>query len=420
MASLKKIFAIIDVNNFFVSCERAFNPKLHNRPVIVLSNNDGCAIARSNEAKALGIKMGTPLFQIKDIVDKHKVVCLSSNYTLYGDMSNRVMRILSDIEPNVEVYSIDEAFLDLSDIPEDMLKSYALKIRQTILQSLGLPVSIGISHTKTLTKISNQFAKKSSSGVHVMLGPEKCIAGMKATHIGNVWGIGSQYSKGLISLGLETAFDLCTLEDSILSNYNVVFRRTVNELRGKSCLMLEDIEAKQSITTSRSFGKVVTDLSELEEAISTYTAKACTKLRAQNGVIESAYVFIQTDRHKEKLYHFGTNITFPYATNDTSLVMKYAIAAVKKLYRERKQYKKASIILLDIGNQDNSQMSFYTDAKQDDKRDALMKVMDTLNKNIKGRSVYFAAEGINKAWQMRRGNVSPSYTTKWSEIPIVR
>jgi DNA polymerase V len=420
MSRTKKIFAIIDVNNFFVSCERAFNPKLWNRPVIVLSNNDGCAIARSNEAKALGIKMGAPLFQIKDIVQKHKVVALSSNYTLYGDMSNRVMRILCEIEPNTEVYSIDEAFLDISDIAEDKLESYARQIRERILRCLGLPVSIGISHTKTLAKVANIFAKKSESGVYVMLGMEACVNGMKATPVGDVWGIGRQYAKQLVSLGFESAFDLCTIEDGLLGNYNVVFRRTVNELRGNSCLSLEEIESKQSITTSRSFGKVVTELTELEEAISTYAAKACTKLRSQEGVVESAYVFIQTDRHKDKLYHFGNQITLPYPTNDTALVIKHAIECVRKLYRQGKQYKKAGIILLNIDSQKTSQMSFYTNITQEAKRDALMKVIDSLNQTMGSRSVFFASEGITRPWQMRRGNVSPSYTTKWSEIPIVR
>jgi DNA polymerase V len=420
MARLRKIFAIIDVNNFFVSCERAFNPKLWYRPVIVLSNNDGCAIARSNEAKALGIKMGTPLFQIKDIVEKHKVVALSSNYTLYGDMSNRVMRILSEIEPNTEIYSIDEAFLDLSDIPQDRLEAYALQIRARILRCLGLPVSIGISHTKTLAKVANTFAKKSESGVHIMLGTEACVKGMKATPVGDVWGIGRQYAKNLVSQGIESAFDLCIIEDGLLDSYNVVFRRTVNELRGNSCLSLEEIESKQSITTSRSFGMVVTKLSELEEAISTYAAKACQKLRLQAGVIESAYVFIQTDRHKEKLYHFGSQISLPYPTSDSALVIKHAINCVRRLYREGRQYKKAGIILLNIDKQKSNQMSFYTNIAQDNKNDALMKVMDSLNKNMGGRTVFFASEGITRSWQMRRGNVSPSYTTKWSDIPDVR
>jgi DNA polymerase V len=419
MSRAKKVFAIIDVNNFFVSCERAFNPKLLNRPVIVLSNNDGCAIARSNEAKALGIKMGAPLFQIKDIVGRHKVVVLSSNYTLYGDMSARVMRILSDIEPNTEVYSIDEAFLDLSDIPIDKLEAYALQIREKILRCLGLPVSIGISHTKTLAKVANRFAKKSESGVYVMLGTEACVNGMKATPVGDVWGIGRQYAKNLIALGIESAFDLCTIEDGLLDSYNVVFRRTVSELRGNSCLSLDDIQSKQSITTSRSFGIVVTKLSELEEAISTYSAKACQKLRAQDGVIESAYVFIQTDKHKEKLYHFGSQISLPYPTSDSALVIKYAINCVRRLYREGKQYKKAGIILLNIDKQQNSQMSFYTNIAQDNKRDVLMKVMDNLNQNMGGRTVYFAAEGVRRSWQMRRENVSPNYTTKWSDIPVV-
>jgi DNA polymerase V len=187
-----------------------------------------------------------------------------------------------------------------------------------------------------------------------------------------------------------------------------------------SCLKLEEIESKQSITTSRSFGRVVTSLSELEEAISTYSAKACSKLRAQNGVIESAYVFIQTDRHKDKLYHFGNQISLPYPTNDTALVIKYAVSCVKKLYREGRQYKKAGIILLAIDKQQNSQMSFYTNIAQESKRDALMKVMDSLNHNMGGGTVYFAAEGITKTWQMKRGNISPSYTSKWSDILVVR
>jgi DNA polymerase V len=253
-----------------------------------------------------------------------------------------------------------------------------------------------------------------------MLGTEACVKGMKATPVGDIWGIGRQYAKNLVSLGMESAFDLCLIEDGLLESYNVVFRRTVNELRGNSCLSLEEIESKQSITTSRSFGRVVTKLSELEESISTYSAKACQKLRAQDGVIESAYVFIQTDRHKEKLYHFGSQISLPYPTSDSALVIKHAINCIRRLYREGKQYKKAGIILLNIGKQKSSQLTFYTNIAHDNKRNALMKVMDSLNQNMGGRTVYFAAEGIRRSWQMRRENVSPYYTTKWSEIPIVR
>ncbi len=364
--------------------------------------------------------MAAPLFKIKDIVDKHKVIVLSSNYSLYGDMSARVMRLLFEFEPNTEVYSIDEAFLDITEVPRNKLVEYGVSLRKHILKCLGIPVSIGISHTKTLAKVANNFAKKNEEGVYIMLGATETIQGLKNTFVKDIWGIGRQYAKNLISHGIETGFDLCTMEEGMLKSFNVTFRRTVSELQGFSCLSLEEIQNKKSLTCSRSFGRSVVSLQDLEEAISTYGAKACEKLRSEDGVVESVYVFVQTDRFKDKFYHYGSEVSLPYATSDSNIIISKAKACIKKLFKQGREYKKAGIILMNIQRQSQVQMSFYTNVVGDATKDALMNVMDRLNQNIGSRTVYFAAEGIARPWQVRRGNVSPNYTTKWSDLPVVR
>lgn len=416
----KTMFAIVDCDNFYVSCERVFNPALNNQPVIILSNNDGCCIARSNEAKALGIKMATPIILLREIIKEYKIICLSSNYELYGDMSNRVMDILSNIEPTTFMYSVDEAFLDLSHLSTDYLEIYAKHIRQNLLQHLGIPTSIGIAPTKTLAKIASIQAKSNSLGIKIIYNSDECLSAMQMLKVQDIWGIGRQYAKTLPTFGIKTAFDLCMIDDGLLNCFNILVKRTVNELRGLSCLELEDLSNKRTITYSRSFGRIINKIAEMDEAISTYTAKACVKLRNQNGVVDSVYVFMQTCRYTNQLYHYGCKVSLPYPTNDTIIILQHVLHSARKIFNNKKQYKKAGVTLLDIHAYDSNQLSFSTDLSHDNRRLSLMQIIDKINKNFGSNSVQFAVEGIAKPWRMRRLKLSPAYTTKWSDIPIVR
>ncbi|MEC7840254.1 MAG: Y-family DNA polymerase [Chlamydiota bacterium] len=413
------MFALVDCNNFYVSCERAFNPKLENRPVVVLSNNDGCIIARSNEAKALGIPMGAPLFEYRDLIKKSGVITCSSNYSLYGDMSYRVMSILEEFTPQVQVYSIDEAFLDF-DIPNQL--EHARKLKKKIYQYTGIPVSVGIAPTKTLAKVANHKAKKTpnSEGVY-RIDAENRIETLAQFPVEDIWGIGRKNAKKLKTKGIETALNLCEVDDAWIKKIlTVVGLRTVWELRGKSCMSIEELPlSKKSITCSRAFGSPVNTLSKLYEAISSYAARAAEKVRKQKSFASSMFVFLVL--HPFQSGGQTVKITFPEPTAYTPEIIHYAKIAVHQLYKEGLIYRKAGIILEGLVSDTVYQRDLFSqEVANSEKQKQVMAMMDKMNQSLGYKAVRLAAEGVNKPWQMKQEKRSPRYTTQWDEIPIIR
>lgn len=425
------IFALVDCNNFYASCERVFAPKLKDKPIVILSNNDGCVIARSNEAKALGIPMGAPYFKYKKICMDNKIAVFSSNYQLYGDMSGRVMTSLKELAPELEIYSVDEAFLKLDDLSNNDLNTYALSIKRKIGQWTGVPVSIGIGPTKTLAKLANLMAKKSNSGVFDLRDEAICQEVLNNLKVGEVWGVGKNIATRLNGLGIITAADLKSQDSKYIRKiFGVVGERIVLELRGIVCFSLNtNPPPKQTIITSRSFSKPVTALVELEEAISDYAARACEKMRSQQSRAQGINVFIQTNPHQdqEAFYQNSLNFFFDEAIDDTRLVIKAAKELVSSLYREGLRYKKVGITLLDLSNdQLPSQTNLFSAAGNkainvvDAKRQkTLMKVMDDLNEKMGRGTILLAAQGIEQEWSMKRGLKSSNYTTNWDDLPRV-
>jgi len=424
----KQIFALVDVNNFYVSCERVFNPILEGRPIVVLSNNDGCAVARSNEVKALGVKMGTPWFKMRDLAKKHDIIALSSNYVLYGDMSNRVMTILRDYSPDAEIYSIDECFLGLNGFAGlwPSAGEMGQSIRQRVRQWTGLPVCVGIGPSKTLAKLANYLAKKRSefNGVCDLaaMAPAQIDALLSTMAVGEVWGIGRQTNLHLNAAGIKTVKALCEADSSWLrAKFGVVMARISSELRGLSCLALEEISPpRKQIVSSRSFGQLIHNLSELSESVASHTNSAAEKLRRQHSVCNAIQVFIQTNPFRERDRQYCNNITIPLpnASCDTRLLVRAALFGLKRIYRQGYAYKKAGIILTGIDSTAAFQKSLFALHGAGDKSDRLMKVMDKINQVYGRNTLSVFSTNTQKTWAMRRENMSPCYTTKWSDIPI--
>lgn len=416
------IFALIDCNNFYASCEKIFVPSLRDKPVIVLSNNDGCIVARSNEAKALGIKMAVPYFEAEHIIKKHNVKVFSSNYALYADMSKRVMSILSQFSPDVEQYSIDEAFLSLNGIVKP---GYCAHVRNTVMKSTGIPVTIGVAKTKTLAKAANEIAKKDSSlkGVLDISSEEDHSELLKKLPVEDVWGVGFQYAKVLKHYGVFTAYDLTKVSPEwIKKNMSVTGLRTIMELKGTPCIELEEAPpAKKGIMSSRSFGTPVRSLDELGEAVSDYVTLAASKLRKQHSIAEHIYVFIQTNRFKpdEPQYSNGLSYTLPSPTAYTPDLIFYAEELLKKIYKPGYKYKKAGFMLSGIMPEDNVQRSLFGDGNLK-KKNRLMNVLDKINLSWGSGTLSMASSGIQQKWQMKRVYCSPRYTTNWNEIPVVK
>jgi DNA polymerase V len=419
------MIALVDCNNFYASCERVFNPKLNNRPVVVLSNNDGCVIARSQEAKDLGIKMGAPAFQMEEFIEKNNVAVFSSNYALYGDLSNRVMKVLSQFSPNVEVYSIDECFLDLSNFDYTNLEEYAAKIRQTVYQYTGIPVSVGIAKTKTLAKLANRYAKKHKReiGVHIIDTPEMADAALKITDVRDIWGIGGQYAKFLNGYGIKTAYDLIQVNEAFIKEkMSIVGLRLVKELKGTPCIPLELVRpAKKGICTSRSFGKLLTEYEDIAVALSNYTARCGEKLRKQKSCANIIHVFIETNpfREQDKQYTRTRAITLPVATNDTTVLIKYALIALKSIYKKGYNYKKTGIIVMGIVPQNEVQSALFDDVDHP-KQNKIMAAMDRINRIMGRDKVRLAAQGFDRKWKLRQEKLSPCYTTRWNELLTVK
>lgn len=415
------LYALIDCNNFYVSCERVFNPKLNNKPVVVLSNNDGCIIARSNEAKALGIPMGAPLFEYQPLLRRHNVTVYSSNYALYGDMSARVMATLNQLCPDMEVYSIDEAFLVLKLPASTNLLEYATTIRNQVMRWTGIPISVGIAPTKTLAKVANRIAKKNPACNGVFLLPKDPDAILKKIAVADIWGVGRQYAKLLQRFGMHTAYDLKNADDRwIKKRMTICGLRTVHELRGIVCYSLDqNPESKQSIACARSFGKPTAELADLKEAVATYTARAAQKLRAQKSVASALYVFITTKHYSKYRYAKGICMPLAVPTAYTPTLIEYAHRGLAAIYKSEYYYKKAGVILLDFVDEQHTQADLFLPAPSSTQTNC-MRMLDHINKKWGRKTVHFAAEGIKKPWLMRQSQKSAPFTTDWENLLKVK
>ncbi len=427
------VFALVDCNNFYASCEKLFNPRLKDRPVVVLSNNDGCVVARSAEVKALGIPMGVPWFKIQEEAKRHGIVAFSSNYALYADLSNRVVDVLSGFAPNLEVYSIDESFLELSGLPlpEGGLVAYGAGIRQRIADWLGLAVCVGIAPTKTLAKLANHCAKKGLAGADgvcdfTALTRDELTALFERIAVGEVWGVGRKIDARLAAMGIRTVRQLRDADpETIRFRFSVVLERTVRELRGISCIDLEEVVPdRQQIMVSRSFGHLVTDLDELEEAVASYIARAAEKLRSQNSLAGAVQAYVRTNIFKPEVpqYQRGVTVPLPEATADTRILSGWARRILRRIYRPGFGYHKAGVMLLDLRPAGNRQFSLLDGqgGAGDARSDKLMAVLDGINQRYGRGSLRLAAEGVDRSWRMRRGNLSPGYTTDWMGLAVVR
>lgn len=420
--------ALIDVNNFYVSCERVFNPKLKNKPVVVLSNNDGCAVARSNEVKALGIGMGAPWFKFKDLAKQHGIVAYSSNYALYADMSNRVMSILRQFSPDQEIYSIDESFLDLTGFQHHNLLEYGYQMRERVLQWTGLPVSIGIASTKTLAKLANHCAKKRAefNGVcdfnRMSLQTLNTLLGQMA--VGEIWGVGRKLAPKLEALGFKTVLDLKLANpETLRQKFSVVMEKMIRELNGIVCIELEEVTpAKQQIVSSRSFGRPVEDFDSLSESVSLYMTRAAEKLRKQSSYAGALQVYIRTSPFKldQPFYSNGYTVALPSPTDDTRQLVGVALWALKRLYRSGYQYAKAGVMLSELVPAQGCQTDLFARPISNPKTANLMLAMDSINKKMGRESIKLASEGFKRPWKMKQENKSQNYTTHWDELLLVR
>ena len=415
----KEVFALIDCNNFYASCERVFQPHLRNKPVGILSNNDGCIVAMSQELKDIGITRGKPFFKIKHLLAKHDIHIFSSNYALYGDMSARVMKTLSQFSPEIEIYSIDEAFLCFTDFQYYDFDTYGKEIKQTVMKWTGIPVSVGIGRTKTLAKVAASIAKKQESGVFNLTDHPDLDAILEKFPVEKVWGIGFQYAKMLHKHGIHSAYDLTqTTERWVKKRMTVVGLRTMKELKGISSIDLElDIIPRKEIVSSRSFGKPVTNLSELQEAAAAYGTRAVEKLREQNLVASQVMVYLTTNRFKDEPQYANfvsgrTRIPSAYTPDFLSIIKKLLQSIFRKGYR----YKKVGIMISEIMHQKQAPLDFFEPTYLDDSRKIIMDHLDLINKKWGRDTIHYAASGIERKWSMRREYLTPSYTTNWKEL----
>lgn len=422
---MKDLYLLVDCNNFYVSCERVFRPSLRGRPVVVLSNNDGNVVALSNEVKELGLPFGAPFFKVRDLVRSHGVAVFSSNYALYGDMSRRVMTCLEDFAPEMEIYSIDEAFLRLRGFRGDP-SGHARRVRDCVMRWTGIPVTIGIAPTKTLAKLASKIGKRDAAcrGVFALTDRERMDALLESVDVGDVWGVGRQYRKLLHRNGIRTARELRDAPDRwVRRNMTIMGLRTVWELRGTPCIPLDELPApKQGIVSSRSFGRPVEGLEELREAIAAYTGRAAEKLRSQGSLAGSLTVFLSTNIFKEHepQYSNGISCRLPVASSYTPRLIGAAADLLGRIYRQGYRYKKAGVMLYDIIPEEDAQLSLFGGPPDSGRAVRLMGTVDRVNRAMGRQTIRFAAEGIARPWQMRREFLSPRYTTRWDEIPVAR
>ncbi|MBE9576048.1 Y-family DNA polymerase [Flavobacterium proteolyticum] len=419
------MYALVDCNNFYVSCERVFQPQLNGKPVVVLSNNDGCIISRSNEAKALGIPMGAPEFQVRDLIKQHDIRVFSSNYALYGDLSHRVMKILENYTPNVEVYSIDEAFLNFSGMTIPDFNAYGAEIQHRILKWLSIPIGIGFAPTKALSKVANKIAKKfpeRTKGVYVIDTEEKRIKALKWTKIEDVWGIGFRLTKKMQAKNIKTAYDF-TLpynEAFIRKEMGVVGMRLKYELEGKSVLEMEEPKAKKNIAVTRSFEKDITDFNELKERVVTFASVCSEKLRKQNSCCNAVILYLRKDKFKAngEKYSFYRMQTLSFPSNTSFSISQTAIMMLKDLYQEGTAYKKAGVIVSEIVP--SSQRQFKLFDEENPKYQKLMEVMDAVQAKTGERKLRLASQDLKRTWKMKQNYLSNRYTTNFNELLEVK
>lgn len=411
------MFALIDCNNFYVSCERIFNPSLEGRPVVVLSNNDGCIISRSNEAKAIGLKMGEPIFKCRDLIEEHNISVYSSNYALYGDISHRIMNTLHNFSPMVEIYSIDEAFLELNGIDANHTK-YGQAIRLRILKDIGMPIGVGIGATKSLAKIANRIAKK-HRGVFAIETENQRLWALANTPVEDIWGVGRRYAVLLKKHGVNTALDFTKLSTNwIRKHMTVQGHRLKEELMGKSCIALETVmQPKKSIATTRAFGKKLSDFGAIKESVSSHAVSCASKLRRQKSVARFVTVFIHTDPFSktQKYVSRSITVTLPIDTNSDMLIAKAALAGLGKIFTPNLLYKKAGIIVSQISSATAIQQNLF-EQPDTDRLNTVSQVTDFLNAKYGDKTVKLAVQGSSREWKLKQEKLSPAYTTRWNEI----
>jgi DNA polymerase V len=414
------MFALVDCNNFYASCERVFKPQLNGKPIVILSNNDGCVVARSNEAKALGIKMGVPLFEVKDLVQQHNIYVFSSNYELYGDMSNRVMSMLATYSPEIEVYSIDEAFMRFDGFEEYFdLHSYGVNITQKVKQSTKIPISIGFAPTKALAKVANKIAKKFSEltqSCYVIDNDEKRIKALKWTEIGDVWGIGRQHTKRLKALGVNTAYDFTMMGDAwVRKNMSVVGLRLKHDLMGIPSIDFEDVKPKQNIACTRSFEKMYDKLEDISERVSTFSTILGEKLRKQNSHCNLISVFVTSNYFRQDLTQHRAFLTIKtdFPTSSTLEINRIAQMLLKSIYKPNISYKKAGVILSGITPAETFQLKFF--GGENPKHIDLMKAIDVTNRKT-GGLIKFGGNDLKTRHKMKQEKLSKCHTTNWDEL----
>lgn len=414
------MFALVDCNNFYASCERVFRPDLNGKPIVVLSNNDGCVIARSNEAKDLGIPMGAPAFEYEKTFQQHCVQVFSANFALYGDLSNRVMSVLSEYSPNIEIYSIDEAFLELSGFDLFDLQQHGAAMRKKVQKWTGIPISVGIAPTKALAKVANRIAKKfpeRTKGVYLMDTEEKIYKALKWLKIGDVWGIGRQHTKRLMALGVKTAYDFTQLPDEwVRKHLSIVGLRLKRDLQGIPTIQMDEVQPKKNIATTRTFEKNYTEFEQLKERISTFAVSCAEKLRKQKSYCNSLMVFIHTNGHRKDLEQYSRNIVvkLPFPTNSSIELSRFATQALEHIFRKGFHYKKAGVIVQDFTPESSVQYTLFD--RSNGKHAPLMKAIDHLNAMYGEQKVKLASQDQKRVWKMKQEKLSPRYTTKLSDI----
>jgi len=421
---MRPIIALADCNNFYVSCERVFDPSLEGKPVIVLSNNDGCVVARSNEVKALGVPLGKPIFECKDLVEKHNILLFSSNYTLYADLSQRVMSILDEYTPEMERYSIDEAFLSLSGMSIDRTE-YSREIRETVKRSTGIPVTIGIGPSKTLAKVANKIAKRTSglAGVFDITDHPRIEEYLAQIEVGDIWGVGYRYAEMLESNGIKTALDLTRADNAwVQKRMTIKGLRTVKELRGEPCIPFELAPPpKKAIMSSKGFGIETERKEDLKEALADYAAQAAFKLRRQKSLCSVIQVFIQTSMFKAQgRYSGGISVRLPVPTSDTGVLTQAAYQGLERVYRPGYAYRKAGVMLTEIIPEEACQPDLFGTTLSSEKKLNLLKAMDAVNARFGRKTAQMAAAGTTKLWGMRRTKLTPRYTTAWEDLPVAK
>ena len=413
------MIALADCNNFYASCERVFNPGLKNKPIVVLSNNDGCIIARSNEAKVLGIKMGVPVFKVKDIIENNNVYVFSTNFALYGDMSSRVMSLLTDMAPETEIYSIDEAFMNFTGVRDSV--DLASTMKSVVAKCTGIPISIGIAKTKTLAKVANYFAKKQmDKGVYLLVEKQQIIEALNKLPVSKIWGVGSRHLRMLNSYGINTAYDFIQLnKEWVLEKMTIMGLRMQRELKGDSCFGIDVYPSrKKYIRTSRSFGMKVKSLQTIQESIVSHAARCAEKLRMENSCARYVSVILRTNPFsKSQDYYYGyKSINLEIPTNDSMEIIKASKMLLQAIYKEGLIYAKSGVIVGDIVPADQVQLNLFYSQNGEEKRKDLYKSVDFINQTMGRNKIQILGQGMANKWKLKQENLSPCYTTRWTDL----